>query len=156
MMLKIWFTSAKLDPEAAITAVHFEGSKGWTMVKRFQIETSSLNQKFNFISDSKGSSLLYVTVEDEPVVEYEVKEEKTRKPNKINLAEFIDVKGWKALGNKLEDSKISKIKPVENDEEEDDEDSDEGGDNPNGPGTPIKPGDTIEFDIDGDGQGSLF
>ncbi|MEZ4948661.1 MAG: DNA gyrase subunit A [Saprospiraceae bacterium] len=25
----------KLDPEAAITAVHFEGSKGWTMVKTF-------------------------------------------------------------------------------------------------------------------------
>ncbi|MEZ5057429.1 MAG: DNA gyrase/topoisomerase IV subunit A [Saprospiraceae bacterium] len=146
----------KLDPEAAITAVHFEGSKGWTMVKRFQIETSSLNQKFNFISDSKGSSLLYVTVEDEPVVEYEVKRGKDKETEQINLAEFIDVKGWKALGNKLEDSKISKIKPVENDEEEDDEDSDEGGDNPNGPGTPIKPGDTIEFDIDGDGQGSLF
>ncbi|MEZ4948662.1 MAG: hypothetical protein R2784_04635 [Saprospiraceae bacterium] len=52
--------------------------------------------------------------------------------------------------------KFQRLKPVENDEEEDDEDSDEGGDNPNGPGTLNKPGDTIEFDIDGDGQGSLF
>jgi topoisomerase-4 subunit A len=146
----------KLDPEAAISAVHFEGSKGWTMVKRFQIETSSLHQKFSFISDTKGSSLLYVTVEDEPVVEYEVKRGKEKETEQINLAEFIDIKGWKALGNKLEDSKISKIKPVENDDEEDDEDSDDGDDGPKGPGTPIKPGDTIEFDIDGDGQGSLF
>ncbi|MCB0662455.1 MAG: DNA gyrase/topoisomerase IV subunit A [Saprospiraceae bacterium] len=164
----------KLTKDTVISAIHYEGSKGWTMVKRFHIETSTLDQKFNFISDEKGSSLLFVSTDMNPVVAYEYKKGKEKHEETLDLAEFIDVKGWKALGNKLTDVKLTKVTQIE--DEDDTPDPDEGDDNgPDDSGpmdltpesdptgdekeTPadegeVKTGDTIEFEIDG--QGKLF
>ncbi|MCZ2339663.1 MAG: DNA gyrase/topoisomerase IV subunit A, partial [Chitinophagales bacterium] len=36
------------DDNSVISAVYYEGEKGWTMVKRFKIETSTQDQKFVF------------------------------------------------------------------------------------------------------------
>ena len=44
----------KFDPAQPISAIYHEGEKGWTMVKRFVIETSSTGQKFNFLTESRG------------------------------------------------------------------------------------------------------
>ena len=38
----------KFNPKDVVTAVYYEGAKGWTVVKRFNIETTKNNTRFNF------------------------------------------------------------------------------------------------------------
>jgi topoisomerase IV subunit A len=99
---------AKLEFETVITAVHQDGESGRTYVKRFHVETSSIDQKFSFINDSENSKLLFATTKEAPIVQI-MFTKKTLEDLVLNLEEFIDVKGWKAMGNKLTDDKIRKI-----------------------------------------------
>ncbi|MEM9930493.1 MAG: DNA gyrase/topoisomerase IV subunit A, partial [Bacteroidota bacterium] len=106
------FFIGKYSDDMTISAVYYEGERGYTLVKRFQIETSGTGQKFNFISDHKTSKLYLATVHPEPEVEvsYRVKRETQKKI--IQLASFIDVKGWNSLGNKLHDGKLTGAKEL--------------------------------------------
>ncbi len=143
----------KFDPEEIVSAVHYDGHKGWTMVKRFKIETSTVGQKFSFISDHKSSALLFVSTRPHAAVSYKVKIKNQTEEGSINLAEFIDVKGWKALGNKLTENKLSFIKELNAGKEEVPETAAEVEKSKQ---DILKTGDTIEFDL-GDGeQGKLF
>ncbi len=126
----------KLTDETVVNAVYFDGAKKWTMVKRFQIETNSLNTKYNFLSDHKDSKLLYASLAENPVITYDYKEKKVAENYELSIADFIEVKGWKALGNKLEDKRISKIKEVVASDEEGGEEED---------GDSLKAGDTVEW-----------
>ena len=49
------------------------------------------------------------------IIVTKIKEEK-----EVSLLEFIDVKGWKALGNKLIDAKLVKIEKIASEFQEDD------------------------------------
>ncbi|MFN8394709.1 MAG: DNA gyrase/topoisomerase IV subunit A [Bacteroidia bacterium] len=98
----------KLDAETVVTAVHQDGESGRVFVKRFRIETSTIDQKFVFIADAEGAKLLFATTKEAPIVEIKFTK-KTLEDLVLNLEEFIDVKGWKAVGNKLTDDKIKKI-----------------------------------------------
>ena len=129
----------KFDEQLVISAVYYEGNKGWTMVKRFHIETNSNDQRFLFISDHKNSKLLYATLQPHTKIEYAVKVKSKKMKGELKLEDFIDVKGWKAIGNKLSDNKLSNIKELE----------------PEIPET-LQPGDTVDFDIDPTGQTKLF
>lgn len=130
----------KFDPQTVINAVYFDGLKGWTMVKRFQIETSTNNQKFNYLTEHKSSKLLFASVKENPRIRYSMKVKSKKIEGEINIAEFIDVKGWKALGNKLSDQKLSGVKEVESSTLKD----------------KLSAGDSIEFDIDDKGQSKMF
>ncbi len=126
----------KYDPEGAVAVVHYDGKNKDYYVKRFQIETSSMDKKYSFISENAGSRLVVVTTQKKPVVEVQTKNSKKEVLwSNIELNEFIDVKGWKALGNKLSYDKVMKVKliskddPVEYKEEKKKEkDSDKGQD----------------------------
>ena len=96
----------KFNPQDPISAIYYEGEKGWTMVKRFLIETSTLATKFNFITESKGSKLYYVSDHPEASVTYAYMKNKEKIEENLKLSDFIDVKGWRALGNKLGEYKI--------------------------------------------------
>ncbi len=154
--------------DSTISVVYFEGEKGWTMVKRFQIETSTLDQKFNFLPESSGTKLYLATLVRNPEVEYTYNVGKTKEKGQVLLADFIDVKGWKALGNKLIDTKLFKIELLKTDEEIEEiepetetssadkkpeiklpseMDMKHSDDNKNVDNR-YKPGDTIEFDFD--------
>jgi topoisomerase-4 subunit A len=104
--------------DSVISAVYFEGEKGWTMVKRFRIETSTADQKFNFLPESAGTKLYFASLEPAPVVKYTFMNGKSREEKEVILADFIDVKGWKALGNKLLEGKLVKIEKIQNSPEE--------------------------------------
>ncbi|SHM13996.1 topoisomerase-4 subunit A [Hymenobacter psychrotolerans DSM 18569] len=93
----------KLEPDTVISAVYVEGESKVHYVKRFKIETSTASKRFGFISETKGSKLLAVTANPEPEVEVKLQRDKKadKETEKIRLHEFIDVKGWKAMGNKL-------------------------------------------------------
>lgn len=105
--------------ETIISVVYFEGEKGWTMVKRFKIETSTLDQKFSFLPDTPGTKLHYATLIKNPIVKYAYKIGKDKEENEVNLSEFIEIKGWKALGNRLIDTKPLLVEPVMNPEVQD-------------------------------------
>ena len=130
----------KFNPKTVINAVYYDGGKGWTMVKRFQIETSSNNQRFNYLTEHKSSKLLFASTKENPRITYSMKVKSKKIEGEINIAEFIDVKGWKALGNKLSDQRLIGVKEVETSSLKD----------------KLSAGDSVEFDIDDKGQGKMF
>ena len=107
----------KFDEEAVVSVIHYDGKNKDYYVKRFQIETSTMDKKYSFISENPGSRLILVTVQQKPLVEVQTKNSKKEVVwNNVSLDEFIDVKGWKALGNKLSYDKVSKVKLISKDE----------------------------------------
>jgi topoisomerase IV subunit A len=134
----------KFNPNLVVSAIYFEGEKQWTLVKRFGIETSSTGQKFSFITDNKSSKLYGATLNENPIALVSYKEKNTKTEEKVNLAEFIDIKGWKALGNRLRDGKLLSVKWVDNEEKVSDEEDKASS---NGKNHNYKAGDTIEFDF---------
>ncbi|UPL50854.1 DNA gyrase/topoisomerase IV subunit A [Hymenobacter sublimis] len=93
----------KLEPDTVISSVYVEGESKTHYVKRFKIETSTLDKRFTFISETKGSKLLCATCHPEPQAEVKLQRDKKadKETENLHLHEFIDVKGWKAMGNKL-------------------------------------------------------
>jgi len=164
-----WLETRKYVAFDVISAIHFDGSKGWTLVKRFQVETTTINERFKFISDANGSKLFFATTLEQPIVKYTYKTGGKKKEEELDLADFIDVKGWKAIGNKLGDYKIlsSQIIGHQSEIESPDSDQDTEPDTTHVKGTGDKkkevksnkssskknendryqPGDTIELDL---------
>jgi topoisomerase IV subunit A len=109
----------KFNPKKVISAIYVDGDSKQYMVKRFLIETSTQDKEFNFISESIGSRLVVVTTSDTPEVELEVSKGKGKEKvsEVVNLEDLIDVKGWKALGNRLTQHKVIKVNLAEEPEE---------------------------------------
>jgi len=120
----------KFRPKKVISAVYWDGESKQHFVKRFLIETTTPDKDFNFISEGIGSRLEYATTSDTPEVEIEVVKAKGKdKENEtVNLEDLIDVKGWKAMGNRLSQYKVTKVKPVEEPEDSGLEDGDDDND----------------------------
>jgi len=127
----------RFNPDVVVSAIYFEADKGWSMAKRFQVETSTTNQKFGFIGENRQSRLYYATTHPNPEVLFSYKRKRETLEEILTINEFVDVKGWKAIGNKIEESPLLKVvdqSPPVNTSAEDDRSS-------------FKAGDTIEFDI---------
>jgi len=133
----------KYDELGAISAIYYEGGKGWTLVKRFMIETNSLDQRFAFLTDHKDTRLFYATAEDDPTLQYTYRANKKKHVELLKPADFIDLKGWKALGNKLTEAKLLSVKEVETESEANKR---------------LQAGDSVEFDLKAriGGQQKLF
>lgn len=93
----------KFAPETVISCVYYSGEHKQYFVKRFRIETSTQDKIFNFINEHPESKMLLVSTTSHPQIKV-----KYQKTGEKNLQEFIydldilvEVKGWKALGNKL-------------------------------------------------------
>ncbi len=106
---------AKFIPNKIITAVYFDGGSKLYYVKRFKIETSTVDKKFSFISDEKNSKLTMVSLDVLPRIELTSKKDDKSSSEKetINLDEAAEVRGWKAMGSKLTNYKVEKIKILE-------------------------------------------
>lgn len=96
-----------------ITAVHYDGHKGWTMVKRFHIETTQADQRFSYLTDHPESQLLFLSVEPSPKIKFQIKVGNKKSEGEALLTDIVDIKGWKAVGNRLSDKKISDIEIIE-------------------------------------------
>lgn len=103
----------KFHPDTVVNAVHFDGHKGWTMVKRFRIETARLRERFTYITDHPKSKLLFVSIKPNPRIRYTLRVKGKPMSGEISLGDFMDVKGWKAVGNKLSDVLLSDIQEVD-------------------------------------------
>lgn len=105
----------KLESDLVITAIHKDGKSKNYYIKRFEIETHSVGKKYPFISETPGSKLVALSVHPNPEVQIEVVKGKAKEKETIvtPAQELIDVKGWKAIGNKLSQYTIRKVKIVE-------------------------------------------
>ena len=111
--------ATKFKPKAPVSAVYFEGEKQWTMVKRFLVETTTAGQRFRFITEHPDSKLYYATIEEDPILEFGYMSNRQKVTEILQPAEFIEVKGWKAIGNKLIDKKIISIQPEQSNSDDD-------------------------------------
>lgn len=109
----------KYEEEGVISAVHYDAGNKTHYVKRFQIETSTMDKRFLFISEEKGSKLVLATTIDQPQIEvhYTEKGSRDRKTVTYDMDMLIDVKGWKAIGNKLSSHTVKKVVLLNEDEE---------------------------------------
>ncbi len=102
----------KFNPETVLSAVYYEANQKSWYVKRFKVETLSLDKKFSFIGDTKGSRSMAVTADEFPRIEimHQVKERGPVEKMVLEPEGFIEVRGWKALGNKLPFAKVKDVK----------------------------------------------
>lgn len=138
----------KFEPEKVISCVYYEGGNKSFFVKRFKIETTTVGKPFCFISESKGSNLTVVTTEEQPQVELTYKNPKA-KIKETSIYDFdmlIDVKGWRAMGNKLSQGDITKVKILAS-TASDDAEHKVGGTAPDKGGDNFDVGSTIDFDV---------
>ena len=145
----------KFYEKGVISAVYFDGKLKNYYVKRFNIETNTTNKKFLFISKEKGSKLEYSSFKSGDILSYKYFSNKKLNLSQIDLDNFIDVKGWKSIGNKIINDKIrsgsfkllerKEIKKIEKDKKEISEEKKENFD----------VGESIDLDLDSD-QLNLF
>jgi topoisomerase-4 subunit A len=108
----------KFEPQAIISAAYFDGSNKTHLIKRFHLETTSLDKKFLFISDHKASKLIAVTDNYAPNVQIKHKPDgKTNELEIIPIDDLAEVRGWKALGSKLNYPKLVGLTFLETEEE---------------------------------------
>lgn len=105
----------QFDPATVISAVHYDAEQKNYFVKRFTVEAQAVGRKYVFISESRGSRLVVASTVEQPAIEVKLQKAKSKEKETelIRLDEFISVKGWKALGNKLSPHKVHAVKLLE-------------------------------------------
>lgn len=171
-----YFVLEKFDPARVVSAIHLDGATKSTYVKRFVIENTSINKKFSFILESPGSKCWFASTLIEPMVRVSfTKDGKTQPADlELNVAAFIEVKGMKAIGNKMGKYNVKDVVDISETTNIDEVDEDDlealqktlddikAKKSPNA--EPAKPKDKVEFiitnpddvDMDGEGQTKLF
>jgi topoisomerase-4 subunit A len=113
----------KFDPEKIITAVYYDADKEQYNVKRFRIETQTLNNKFTFIKEGKNNRLELVTTRQSHLQATLItgKKRSDAKKTEVDLGQVADITGWKAVGNKLCGKEFNSLELLPEPEEEKDE-----------------------------------
>jgi topoisomerase-4 subunit A len=106
----------KFDAQKVIGAVYFDGATKGFFVKRFLIETTTLNKRFNFITEHKQSYLKLVTTDAQAQVSVTLIKGKAEEQMDYDLEMLIDVKGWKAIGNKLSTHEVKALHLIESEQ----------------------------------------
>ncbi|MFT6815157.1 MAG: topoisomerase-4 subunit A [Sphingobacteriales bacterium] len=114
----------RFRPTRVVSVIHYDPEHKCSYLKRFNIEITSEGKR-SFISEEKGAKLLFVSTDAKPRIKVSYKKTKTGLPDaeELMVDEFIDVKGWKAQGNKVSTKyDVAKIvtldsEPVEEEEE---------------------------------------
>jgi topoisomerase-4 subunit A len=94
----------KFRTKRPITLLYYNDKDKAYIVKRFLVETLTLNKQFMCIPEGKDNRIVMATDYLEPIIVMERKGGKGKDSNleeTYNLTEFIEVKGWKAIGNKI-------------------------------------------------------
>ncbi|PIB38095.1 DNA gyrase/topoisomerase IV subunit A [Maribacter sp. 4G9] len=104
----------KYNPKKPISAIYWEGEKERFYVKRFLIENE--NKEETFITEHPKSYLEIISTDWLPVVEIEFPKPRGKDPRenlRVELEDFIAVKGIKAMGNQLTSEKVKNINLLE-------------------------------------------
>jgi topoisomerase-4 subunit A len=112
----------KYDPAKVFAVVHYDGKSKNYMVKRFVFENTVIGRQTSIISEEPGSKLVLISGAAQPVVKIEQLKGKALVPEmaELNLTDLIDLKGMKAMGNRLSVHQIKSVELIaEHDDAED-------------------------------------
>jgi topoisomerase-4 subunit A len=113
----------KFNSEKVFASIYLEGKSGAHYLKRFVFENASIGKKTSIISEEQGSKLILISGHLQPKIRLEVLKGKTKiaEESEIDLSEAIEVKGMKAMGNRLSPHEVKEINllpsTIEDDEE---------------------------------------
>ena len=113
----------KLDPEVILNIIYFDGDSKHHFVKRFNIENRQEGKEFEFITENQNSKLVFCSLS--PNAKAKINVLKGREKEKVEIIidfnKFMEIKGWKAQGNRLTQfiftGEIEDITKYENDQE---------------------------------------
>jgi topoisomerase-4 subunit A len=135
----------KFNPQKVISCIYYDGGSKNYFVKRFLIETSTINKKFNFISDHKQSYLKLISTDKQPQAKVVLQKGKETVEAEYDLDMLIDVKGWKSVGNRVSSHTIKEIYPIAPIIKEEDQPEEED----------LEIGSTVDFKIKEEGEDQL-
>jgi topoisomerase-4 subunit A len=93
----------KYNSDKVISAVYLDNEKLQYNIKRFKIETTTLNTKFLFIKEGKDNMLEAVTTSKVPILKVQTGRGQQVNSKKFKVADLVEVMGWRAVGAKLVD-----------------------------------------------------
>lgn len=105
---------SKFDPEAILTIVHYDAETEHFYVKRFLVESDTIGKTTSFISEAKGSFPAVISQEVNPKAEIKFffGKQKERRKEIVELKDLVEIKGWKARGNKVSNYQVIDVLPV--------------------------------------------
>lgn len=116
----------KFNPEKIVTAIYYDADKKQFNVKRFKIETQTLNNKFVFIKEGQGNYLELATTHSDPVVLLKTGKKRSPEEEEVNLNEFVEVTGWRTVGTRIAGDDLVSVELLSEDEDPSPEDEDGG------------------------------
>jgi topoisomerase-4 subunit A len=116
----------KFNAEKIVTAIYYDADKKQFNVKRFKIETQTLNNKFVFIKEGQGNYLELATTHSDPVVLLKTGKKRNPDEEEVNLNEFVEVTGWKTVGTRIAGDDLVSVELLSEDEDPSPEDEDGG------------------------------
>jgi topoisomerase-4 subunit A len=105
----------KFNPDKIYTAVYYDGNSKEYYVKRFKVEIKSEKYKTPVVTEHNSSKLYVFSSRPEVWVKFSATKGKNKEKveEEVKINDLIDVKGWKALGNRLTQyDNVSKIAEV--------------------------------------------
>ncbi|MGZ3753675.1 MAG: DNA gyrase/topoisomerase IV subunit A [Mucilaginibacter sp.] len=101
----------KYNPAKVFSVVHFDGKSKNYMVKRFMFENIAIGRQASIISEENGSKMLIISGATQAVIKVEQLKGAAKTPETVELTlqELIDVKGMKAMGNRLSPHMVQSV-----------------------------------------------
>lgn len=110
----------KYDPDRVYSVTYFDASQNYYYVKRFAAELSEKQQQFT--DDSNGSFLVEINSDYFPQLEVIFGGSNASRPSeRVDVEEFIGVKGFRAKGKRLTTYEVKSVNFIEPLEKEPDE-----------------------------------
>lgn len=92
----------KFNSDIIVSCMYQDGPSKDYYIKRFNIKTSTIGKEFKFINASKATKLILVDIHDNAVFRFNYfSKSGIKKEKSIDVNNFVMVKGWKSIGNKI-------------------------------------------------------
>ena len=92
----------KFNPKSILSCMYYDSLAKTNYIKRFNIETSTLDKEFHFMGEGNSAKLLLITLHEGAIFKFNYHSATGQKKTKeIKVDDFVNVKGWKSIGNKI-------------------------------------------------------
>lgn len=109
----------KFHAERTVSAVYWDAAAKQYYIKRFNIETMTLKNRFSFIKEGEGNTLTVVSTTAEPTVIVRSGKKKSEWiEEEISLTEYTEITGWKTIGKKININDVKEVVLIPGDESE--------------------------------------
>lgn len=108
----------KFNPDDIISIIYYEGERKESYIKRFQVDTKTLDTPYFFITEHRSSELFFATTNKVLKAEYAVKVKRKIVKEELNLEEQTEIRGRSTLGTRISQYKLRDVKVLEMEKKE--------------------------------------